>query len=257
MDYKRTIVIGDVHGCLDTLDEMLRMLRVKAGEDRIVFLGDLVDRGPDSAGVVRRARELNAESVMGNHDEKHVRYRRYELSGKPNPMKTHDEWLKHHRELSDDEIEWMAKMPYTIDLGSGFIAVHAGFEGSRTLEEQKPNKMMRIRYVDEDGAMLPLTSDHKVPPNSYRWTTAWDHPHHVLYGHHVHSLTVPMVDEVMAVDGKRYMRVGLDTGCCFGGTLSAAILTPVVPQYFVDLPFELQFISIPARRAYAQWWLAD
>ncbi|HEX8909086.1 MAG TPA: metallophosphoesterase, partial [Anaeromyxobacteraceae bacterium] len=60
----RTIVVGDVHGCLEELDELLRLVELRPGFDRLVFVGDLLDRGPDSLGVVRRARELRARSVL-------------------------------------------------------------------------------------------------------------------------------------------------------------------------------------------------
>ncbi|MFW6328491.1 MAG: metallophosphoesterase [Alkalispirochaetaceae bacterium] len=72
-----TYIVGDVHGRLDSLEALLEDIRADA-EGRnsgffIVFVGDLVDRGPDSAGVIRRVRELveqqMAASVLGNHDE--------------------------------------------------------------------------------------------------------------------------------------------------------------------------------------------
>ncbi|MCA9656860.1 MAG: metallophosphoesterase [Myxococcales bacterium] len=55
----RTLIVGDVHGCLAELDALLVELEPRAG-DRFVFVGDIVDRGPDSVGVVRRVRELCA-----------------------------------------------------------------------------------------------------------------------------------------------------------------------------------------------------
>ena len=82
----RTIIIGDVHGCLDELDELLALIRPAAG-DHIHFLGDLVDRGPDSLGVVRRVRALFSEfpgsvCIAGNHEDKALRYRE---RGRPLP----------------------------------------------------------------------------------------------------------------------------------------------------------------------------
>jgi predicted phosphodiesterase len=72
----RTIVIGDVHGCLRELEALLERVR-PGGGDALWFAGDLVNRGPDSAEVVRLVRGLGARTVMGNHDHKHVRYRRH------------------------------------------------------------------------------------------------------------------------------------------------------------------------------------
>ena len=65
----QTIIVGDVHGCLVELDALLRKVRYTHG-DRLILVGDLVAKGPDSAGVVARARELGALGVRGNHDER-------------------------------------------------------------------------------------------------------------------------------------------------------------------------------------------
>src|SRR5262245_43173753 len=65
----RTIVIGDVHGCSDELARLLA--RTGAGPtDRVVLVGDLVAKGPDSQGVVQLARERGLLAVLGNHDAK-------------------------------------------------------------------------------------------------------------------------------------------------------------------------------------------
>lgn len=63
-----TWVIGDVQGCAGAFDALLRMLDPNPDRDRIWLAGDLVNRGPDSLGVLRRARRLGAECVLGNHD---------------------------------------------------------------------------------------------------------------------------------------------------------------------------------------------
>ena len=63
--------IGDIHGRLDKLDALLAMLPLQPG-DRLVFLGDYVDRGPDSRGVVARLIEVAdaypCEFLLGNHE---------------------------------------------------------------------------------------------------------------------------------------------------------------------------------------------
>ena len=61
-------VIGDVQGCADAFDALLRCIEPCPGRDRIWLAGDLVNRGPDSLGVLRRAIRLGAECVLGNHD---------------------------------------------------------------------------------------------------------------------------------------------------------------------------------------------
>src|SRR5262245_43023342 len=68
----RTLAIGDIHGCLTALDALLRVVAPVAS-DRIVALGDYVDRGPDSKGVLDRLIELHGSGQLiplcGNHDE--------------------------------------------------------------------------------------------------------------------------------------------------------------------------------------------
>jgi calcineurin-like phosphoesterase family protein len=64
---QRTIVIGDVHGCIEELRELLKKCEY-CPDDEVVFVGDLVARGPDSLGVLALVRNLGARSVLGNHD---------------------------------------------------------------------------------------------------------------------------------------------------------------------------------------------
>ncbi len=71
----RTIIFGDVHGCSIALDTIITQVRPEKGKDRIVFLGDLFDRGPDSFGVFQRIKELADEFgedfilLLGNHED--------------------------------------------------------------------------------------------------------------------------------------------------------------------------------------------
>lgn len=68
----RLIAVGDIHGCAAALDGLLAAIRLTAA-DRIVFLGDYVDRGPDSCGVIQRIIELQQSfdvvPLLGNHEE--------------------------------------------------------------------------------------------------------------------------------------------------------------------------------------------
>lgn len=71
---ERTFVIGDIHGCAATLRRLVEDVLRPLGQDRIYLLGDLIDRGPDSKGVLDfifelRERGLSVNSVRGNHEE--------------------------------------------------------------------------------------------------------------------------------------------------------------------------------------------
>src|SRR5438270_5081272 len=65
----RTILVGDVHGCSRELDALLDRIRFSSG-DRLVFVGDLIARGPDSLGVLDVERRTGALIVRGNHEQK-------------------------------------------------------------------------------------------------------------------------------------------------------------------------------------------
>jgi bis(5'-nucleosyl)-tetraphosphatase (symmetrical) len=228
-----TIAIGDVHGCLAELDELLALIG-GSGRHRLVFLGDLVDRGPDPVGVVRRVRELRAECVLGNHDEKHVRWARHEARratdpSYANPMRPlPPERLAQHAALGADGIAFLAGLPAKLELAGGWWAVHGGAAPNQPLATQKVATLIRCRYVDRAGK--PITSAAPPPPNAEHWAARWAGPERLVYGHHVHDLATPRHDP---------FALGIDTGCCFGGRLTAFLVESG------------ELISVPARRAYA------
>jgi serine/threonine protein phosphatase 1 len=72
---QRTIAISDIHGCVSELDELLNRMKYMPGRDRLILLGDYVDRGPDSRGSVERVMALVREGAIalrGNHDQRLV-----------------------------------------------------------------------------------------------------------------------------------------------------------------------------------------
>lgn len=213
-----TFVIGDVHGCLEELDELLALIDAHR-QHRVIFVGDLVDRGPDPAGVVRRIRELGSECVLGNHDEKHLRWAKHEARRKldasyKNPMRPLPaDHLAQHEALGESGLAFLASLPHKIDLGDGWVIVHAGVAPNRVFAEQKAAVLLRCRWVDERGAMIGSPTP---PPGAVHWATVWGGPENILYGHHVHDLAEVRIDRNAGTTC-----VGLDTGCCFGGRLSA------------------------------------
>ena len=64
----KIIVVGDVHGCLVELEELLNSCAYRPGEDRLIFVGDLINRGNYSLEVLQMAYTLGAECVLGNHE---------------------------------------------------------------------------------------------------------------------------------------------------------------------------------------------
>ena len=236
----RTIVVGDVHGCLEELDELVRLVELRAGFDRLVFVGDLLDRGPDPVGVLRRVRELGGASVLGNHEARHLRWARHEAMrrrdpGHRNPLRPFSpERMAEHRRLSEADLAWLSVLPTVLRLDRRWAVIHGGLSPRRRLDGQLPDEVIRLRLVDDEGHMVAQPRG-EVPPHLSQWATRWPGPESIIYGHHVHGLDEPRVDEPMP--GVRC--VGLDTGCCYGGRLSALLL-----------PAE-EIVSVPARAAYA------
>lgn len=61
-------IVGDIHGCLEQLDHLLETIGFRPGEDELWSAGDMIGRGPDPAGVLRRIRELGGRAILGNHE---------------------------------------------------------------------------------------------------------------------------------------------------------------------------------------------
>jgi hypothetical protein len=207
------------------LDELVRVLEYDQGKDRLVFCGDLVDRGPDPVGVVRRVQELGAESVMGNHEEKHVRWAKWEhkvRSGQAdrNPMRPFSEKrLSEHNALSEDDMAFVLAMPKMLRLECNWLVVHAGFECDGTPpEDQDLSRICRVRDLDADGKMAVNKKDFfQAAEGSEPWDLQWAKKYGrnpgVVYGHAVHSLTEPRAESLACY--------GIDTGCVYGGRLTA------------------------------------
>ncbi len=223
---RRTLVVGDVHGCLAELEELLRTAEHVPGRDRLVFLGDLLDRGPDPVGVLRRVRELRAECVLGNHEEKHVRYaaheaRRNDDHGYRIPMKRFDaRRAAEHAELTHDDLVWLSRLPRVLPLGGGWVAVHAGFIPGLAIAAQPPDWTIRLRYVDAAGTPVPRARGDAREPGIRPWAAAWTGPESVVYGHFPQRLDVPKRDD----PAPGVACLGIDTGCVYGGRLTALVL---------------------------------
>ncbi len=238
----RDIVIGDVHGCLDELDELMIALQLQEA-DRLVFVGDLVDRGPDSVGVIRRVQELRAACVMGNHDEWYVRCAKHETrrrqTGEKNPLAMSTKFALYNR-LDAADIMWLAELPYLHRIDARTVVVHAGLRPGVTVEAQERRDMLRMRYLRRaTGEMWNMKSDELLTPDvAAFWTEVWTGPEDVIYGHH------PSKSGTVRTENAGAVCWGIDTGCCFGNKLTAWVREP---GGLVELA------SVPARAQYATW----
>ena len=113
--------VGDVQGCLEPLDALLSRIGFEAGRDRLWFCGDLVNRGPDSMGVLDRVRGLGdaAVTVLGNHD---LHWLAQHAGEGGRRVRAHADWLR-HRPMAYHEEEL------------GCLLVHAGVPPGWNLEQ--------------------------------------------------------------------------------------------------------------------------
>jgi protein phosphatase len=234
-------VIGDVHGCLPELLALLDKLGYQVTADaagrpvnaahpagrRVIFLGDLVDRGPDSPGVLRLAMGMvaagTALAVPGNHEDKLLRA----LRGR-NVRVSHG-LAATLEQLAAEPPEFRAAVEtfldgltshYVLD-GGRLVVAHAGLS-----EKLQGRASGRVRSFCLYGQTTGETDEYGLPVR-YRWAEDYRGRAMVLYGH----TPVPTAEWVNNT-------VCLDTGCVFGGSLTA-----------LNYP-ERVLVSAPAARVY-------
>jgi diadenosine tetraphosphatase ApaH/serine/threonine PP2A family protein phosphatase len=237
----RVMAIGDIHGCLEELKELWEKLSPTV-DDVVVFLGDLVDRGPDSEGVVQFVKDRclsgPAHCVSGNHDAKHVRYHYHVLRQKEDPnYKVPMRCPPSYNALSESSLAFLNSCPHAVFIPKegtqepyDTICVHAGL--SPSLFKQEANAFIRNRYFTKnvkDNRITPVQSKEiddvwYVPEGSYPWSHFWDGRWTVLYGHAVYYQP-EIVNNTIGIDG----------GCCFGGVLRAWVKPVGGTSFFIDI----------------------
>ncbi|WP_319550423.1 metallophosphoesterase family protein [Desulfogranum marinum] len=210
---ERTVVIGDIHGCLDSLNNLLDLVLPNA--DTLIFLGDYVDRGPDSYGVVERLLALQADhprliTLKGNHDFMFQQY----FDGKESSLFLRvggKETLTSYG-IPPEASAALASIPaahthFFRELPLFFenqhaIYVHAGLEPECHLSLQSPQWCLwaREKFLNSSFQLgKPIIFGHTVFPRPY-----------------------------IAKD-----KIGIDTGAVYGGQLTALILP------------DMEYISVP------------
>lgn len=201
---ERIFAVGDIHGCLDHLQQLIRMLPIRKGKDRLVFIGDYIDRGADSQGVVDYVRCLQEDFcetvfLMGNHEQMFLDY----LEGRNAEMFLYNGGLEtlvsyglHGRkevspaDLPPGHLTFFQNLrPYYES--DEFILVHAGLRPGIPLSEQSLDDLLWIRF--------------EFIKNDY------DFGKNVIFGHTPLSKTVPFYGA---------KKVGIDTGAVYGGRLT-------------------------------------
>jgi len=173
-------VVGDVHGCRETLERLLELL-APGRNDLVVLVGDLVRKGPDSEGVLELVRSRpNVRSVRGNNEQKL-------LDGRESLDS-----------LTDGELAYLRSLPAVITWDDSAV-VHGGIDHRKPVGEHVLGDLLNTRSLaPESGYERPF------------WFETRRELPRVFFGHTV--LAEPFESEYA---------VGLDTGCVYGGRLTA------------------------------------
>ncbi|OPY90692.1 MAG: Serine/threonine-protein phosphatase 1 [Syntrophus sp. PtaU1.Bin208] len=200
---ERIFAIGDIHGCLEQLKGMISLLDIDRERDTLVFVGDYIDRGPDSKGVVDFILELKRElkhvvCLRGNHEEMFLDFYR---DGKNGPLFLRNggrDTLSSYGlkktagrktfELPEAHLQFLTALTLYFET-EDFVFVHAGLRPGLSLEEQDPYDLLWIRHEF-------FFSEEAFPKV-------------VVFGHTPFSQ--PLLEE---------NKIGIDTGAVYGGKLT-------------------------------------
>jgi serine/threonine protein phosphatase 1 len=165
----KTYAIGDVHGCLTALETLLAKIPLKP-DDQIVFLGDLIDRGPDSRGVVelilRLRQERPVQVILGNHEEMLMHSRKDINYADAWRSFGGQEMLQSYGWSEEDSIGWPHAIP---DAHWNF------FESSFVDYVELPE------HILIHGSLLPKLPLNEQPWDDLRWEK-WNDPEPHLSG---------------------------------------------------------------------------
>ncbi len=204
------LFVGDIQGCREPLERLLRAAHYHPDRHRLIPLGDTINRGPDNLGVLQLMRSLGAEPIVGNHETKLLEV----VDGGQESA-----WLT-RRSKPDDLLQspqrdawldWMRQWPHW-RRGDGWIAVHGGLHPLLALEETPPEFLVTVRVCDPYGNLPSDWDGHAatIPTRFRPWHEFYAGREVVAYGHwarqglhHTHNTR------------------GLDSGCVYGEELSA------------------------------------
>lgn len=204
----KTIVVGDIHGCYKELKQLIIDLKdnqeYNKDTDRLIFLGDYIDRGKDSCKVIQYIKELQKENdnviaLMGNHEKMCIEY----------ITQNENIWLYNgyqatlnsygsYKELIKD-VEWMKSLPLYYE-DENYVYAHAGINPNKPLKENSDYELLWQR----EGFVYSRAMFDKT----------------VIFGH-TPSQCVAQNDKPYKTSANN---VGIDTGCVFGGNLTALII---------------------------------
>ncbi len=204
----KTIIIGDVHGCVDELEELLDVLGFEPKMDRIYLTGDAFTKGPDPLGVWKVIEQVGAKMVMGNHDAALLERLKVRMKGKEKKIPpTHKKTLDIVMPVANDLMAWIEGLPLYIETES-FLLVHAGIHPQKELQGTSRDEFLTIRtWPPKKGIDGPRWHDVYQPIRPL-----------LVFGHDAPGGLV-----IKKRNDKPYL-VGLDSGCVYGNALSAYVV---------------------------------
>ncbi len=246
-----TYVIGDVHGCLLQLNNLLEKIAYSP-TDKLYFVGDLVNRGPDSLDTLMFIKSLpNTNIILGNHDL-HLLALAYKIISRPAPHPT-DSILNSPHKIK--LIEWLRHQPFMHKINDNTFTVHAGIppqwdvntaqKNARAVEKIMQsatiNKLLELLYSKLNASWseksdlwqthqytaLALTQMRKCTHNGELylkfnnkgiaanqlkpWFEWYNQPENIIFGHWAE----------LRGESTNQRCIATDTGCVWGGQLSA------------------------------------
>ena len=212
---QRLLVMGDIHGHYEKMLKVLALCEYDPAKDRLVLLGDYVDRGPASSRVVKAVVQLvkaGAVALYGNHEDLMLQALNKRQSGRI-PAAAIDQWYANGGEITlngyraesttlDAHLDFFATLPRWYE-EKGFLFVHAGIRPGILTAQQSPQDLIWIRepYILNYGGPQDVVTGHT--PTSYigRYELFPD----------ITDFTKPLIKE---------HKIFLDTGAAWGGPLT-------------------------------------
>lgn len=235
------VVIGDVHGCADELQELLDKVHQdtrsrKPSKCLKIIVGDLVNKGPKSSKVLKLCRDVYHDSILavrGNHDNLVLDlYKSYKENGAK--LEAKNKWIE---KLPKRHIEYLESLPYSITIPSlKAIIVHAGVDPSLDdpAKDTPLNLMVTMRNIEvlkNDRTGETSYNCTKSIDKGIAWATFWPGPEHIYFGH----------DARRRLQNEHEFATGLDTGCVYGDRLSYVYIKGLKKG---------ELLSIKARQVY-------
>jgi predicted phosphodiesterase len=205
----RVGIIGDIHGHAREMIEMIAMIE-DHGVDRLILLGDLVDRGPENLRCLRIAQEWEYESrngmkkyevLRGNHEDAYWRIaKKLPKPGRLSVEQPESRLL--YAGLSADDLSWMENLPCYIEVPElDIVCLHGGITPHDESLASAGEYVLRTRYLD----------DNYYPKRGLMGETFWAEVYDgrfgtIVFGHESHS-QITSYKHAIAIDGEGYRRV--------------------------------------------------